>query len=174
MLALVGVAVSPHQQAAVAVPNALDNRLEGLKVETPGDPDRHATNMDPCLLAAGNLGPHQIPGSEPVDGLLAHQVASGKPKSGQPGALITPAPRGLDDQCGQTPSRESCHCTHAQGVQRMGLGDLEPGSVPLGPAPAGGGHGEPRTFEGVEQGPAGGVDGSSILQGGLGLGQDAF
>ena len=154
--------------------DALHDAGEFLDVEVAGCSNGNSTDMDSCFLASGDHGPDQIAGPETLDRLRPHQGAAREAIGGEPSPLVAAPACGFDDQGRQAPAGDSFDVADTQGVQGVGLGYLEPGPVPLGPTSAAGGHRQANGLEGIEQGPAGGIDGGGIFQGGLGQGQDAL
>ena len=70
------------------------------------------------------------------------------------------------------PAGDAIHLPDARRVERMPLGDSEPGPVELGPAPGSGFDGESRPFQPFEEPPPGAVDGCGIPERALGPGED--
>ena len=87
------VTVVSLNQPAVLVADTLDDALGGLNVEASRFAHGDSSGVHAGLLARGDGGHDQIAGLEPSDGLFAHQIASGKAISVQPGALIAAASR---------------------------------------------------------------------------------
>ena len=78
--------------------DSLNDVMGGLNVETACFPNGHPAPMNPGFLAGRNRGDDLIPGLEPFDRLVLHQVAPREAKGVQPGSLIAPAPSRLDRQ----------------------------------------------------------------------------
>ena len=133
----VGIAIGPHEDLAEAMRHALHGSRQRLDIETSGHPNSHSPNVSACFLAFGHDGSNQVPSPESKGILAPHQVATGKAAIVGPGPLIAPPPRGLDDQRWEAPAGDPFDLPDAQGVEGVGLGQVEPGPIPLGPAAGG-------------------------------------
>lgn len=128
---MVAIAVSALEQPAVFVTDALYSTNRRLNVETAAGAHRAAAHVDTGFLAGGHIGPYPVAGLETVDCLAPHQVAPRKALSGQPGALVAAAARGLDGQGRSVPADQLRHLAHVGRIQRMRLGYVQPAAVIL-------------------------------------------
>ena len=125
------VSVGPLKEPTEPGRNVFHETLSRLDVEDASRPDGDAADMGSGLFPRGNRGPYHIPGLESKVSFPPGEISPGEPEGVEPCPLVGSPSGGLDRKNRTLSPGDPVHDSDAHRIQTMGLGETEPGPVPL-------------------------------------------